>query len=59
MARILGAVYDRAGCPGFRIVRGHRPRLQRIGGIESMLTIVAGKVVYAGGPYQKLEEHKP
>jgi predicted amidohydrolase YtcJ len=33
--------------------------IEQIGGIESMLTIVAGKVVYAAGPYQKLEELKP
>src|SRR3954468_19068413 len=28
MSRIANAVYGRAICPGFRIVRGHRPRLQ-------------------------------
>ena len=33
--------------------------IEEIGRIESMLTIVAGKVVYAAGPYQKLEERKP
>jgi hypothetical protein len=27
-----------------------------IGGIESLLTMVGGKVVYAGGPYEKLEK---
>jgi predicted amidohydrolase YtcJ len=33
--------------------------IEQIGGIESLLTIVGGKIVYAAGPYQKLEERKP
>jgi hypothetical protein len=33
--------------------------IEQIGGIESVLTLVGGKVVYATGPYQKLEERKP
>jgi len=33
--------------------------IEQIGGIESVLTLVGGKIVYSAGPYQKLEEHKP
>ncbi len=33
--------------------------VEQIGGIESLLTMVGGKIVYAAGPYQKLEERKP
>ena len=33
--------------------------IEQIGGIESLLTMVGGKIVYAAGPYQKLEERKP
>jgi len=30
--------------------------VDQIGGIESLLTMVGGKIVYAAGPFQKLEE---
>jgi hypothetical protein len=30
-----------------------------IGGIESMLTMAGGRIVYAGGPYAALEERRP
>ena len=33
--------------------------VEQIGGIESLLTMVGGRIVYAAGPYQKLEERKP
>ena len=33
--------------------------VEQVGGIESLLTMVGGKIVYASGPYQKLEERKP
>jgi len=33
--------------------------VDQVGGIESLLTMVGGKIVYAASPYQKLEERKP
>lgn len=33
--------------------------VEQNGGIESLLTMVAGKIVYAADPCQKLEERKP
>jgi len=33
--------------------------VDQIGGIESILTMVGGRIVYAAGPYQKLEDRKP
>jgi predicted amidohydrolase YtcJ len=33
--------------------------IEQIAGIESLLTMVGGKVVYAAGPFQKVEERKP
>jgi hypothetical protein len=33
--------------------------VEQIGGIESLLTMVGGKIVYVAGPFQKLEERKP
>ena len=30
--------------------------VEQIGGIESVLTMVGGKIVYAAGPYAKFEE---
>jgi predicted amidohydrolase YtcJ len=32
--------------------------VEQVGGIESLLTMVGGKVIYAAGAYQKLEERK-
>jgi predicted amidohydrolase YtcJ len=33
--------------------------VDQVGSIESVLTMVGGKIVYAAGAYQKLEERKP
>jgi len=33
--------------------------VDQIGGIESLMTMVGGKIVYAAGPYQKLEVPNP
>jgi hypothetical protein len=30
---------------------------EEVGSIESLLTMVGGKVVYAAGPYARLEDH--
>ena len=30
-----------------------------IGGIESLLTMVGGRIVYAAGPYAQIEEKRP
>jgi predicted amidohydrolase YtcJ len=32
--------------------------VEQIGGIESLLTMVGGKIVYAAGPYAKLEDNR-
>ena len=32
--------------------------VEEVGGIESLLTMVGGKVVYAAGPYAVLEERR-
>ena len=33
--------------------------VDRIGGLESLLTMVGGRIVYAAGPYARLEERPP
>jgi predicted amidohydrolase YtcJ len=33
--------------------------VDQIGGIESLLTMVGGKIVFAAGSFSKLEERKP
>jgi hypothetical protein len=32
--------------------------VEQVGGIESLLTMVGGKIVYAAGPFARLEEHR-
>jgi hypothetical protein len=32
--------------------------VEEVGGIESLLTMVGGKIVYAAGPYARLDESR-
>jgi hypothetical protein len=34
-----------------------RVPVDQVGGIESLLTMLGGKIVYAAGPYAQLEDH--